>query len=84
MPWLTTGGATTKAKKTTNMMTDAKMIATAEARDKFLRRRASTAGFKPVARNRAIRINTNIWLTLASARINTIAVNTPKVAIKPK
>ena len=79
-----TGGITTKAKKITNRMTDEKITATAEFLDKPRFRNASTAGFNPVARNNAIKIKTNIWLALARARIKTIAVSAPRVAIKPK
>jgi hypothetical protein len=79
-----TGGITTKAKKITKRITDEKIAATAEFLDNPRFRNASTAGFKPVARNRAISIKTNIWLALARALIKTIAVRAPRVAIKPK
>ena len=79
-----TGGITIKAKKITKRMTDEKITATAVFLDKPRLRIASTAGFNPVARNSAIKIKTNIWLALARARIKTIAVSAPKVAIKPK
>ena len=68
----------------TKRITEEKITVTAALRDKFRLRNASTAGFNPVAKNRAIKISTKIWLTLAKARINTIAVSAPRVAMKPK
>ena len=84
VPCEITGGATTSAKNITNAITEVKIIATAVVRDILRRRRASTAGLRPVAKKSAIRIKINICETLASARIKTIAVNAPSVATKPK
>ena len=55
-----TGGITTKEKKITKRITDEKITVTAALRDKLRFLSASTAGFKPVARNNAIKINTKI------------------------
>ena len=41
-------------------MTEEKIKVTAALRERFLFRKASTAGFKPVARKSAIKISTNI------------------------
>ena len=84
VPCEITGGATTSAKKITKAITEVKIMVTAVARDILRRRRASTAGLRPVAKKRAIKIRINICETLASARIKTIAVNAPSVATKPK
>jgi len=65
-------------------MTAKKMIATACVLFIPRRRSASTAGLRPVAKKRAIRIRIKIWLVLASARIRTIADSAPNVAINPK
>ena len=65
-------------------MTDEKITATAEPRERLRLRKASTAGFNPVAKNSDTRIKTNIWLTLSNARNKIIAVNTPNVATNPK
>ena len=83
-PCETTGGTTTHAKKITNEITPTKMMPTAVTRDTPLDLIASTAGFRPVAKKSAIRIRTNTWLTLPSARSKTIAHKPPRVAIKPK
>ena len=61
-----------------------KITVTAALLDRFLLRKASTAGFNPVAKNNAIKISTKICETLASARIKIIAVRAPRVAINPK
>ena len=83
-PCETTGGTTTHAKKITNAITLTKIMVTAVTLDTPRERIASTAGFSPVAKKRAIRMRTNTWLTLPSALIKTIALSAPRVATKPK
>jgi hypothetical protein len=78
------GGAMITVNRMKKMTTLAKIVATEPPRDIPLRRKNSTPGFNPDAKNKDIKIKTIIWLVWAKARRRTNAINAPEVARNPK